>query len=246
MKRGGASKILSWIFWGAWALLVVGLVTVRWQLLPVGPGLLLVSFAAAVLAIYGLLASPVVCYKTLFRKPVSGRTLTRCFMGLAPVVIFLLSVGVEGLRAPAIHDITTDMANPPQFILAADDRDEADHPVTYEGEIIARLQERAYPTITSGIYPLASEAMKNAIETTLKQLEWRTLGETSLEDGGFQFEAVDQSFLFGFEDDVVVRVTPQQNGSKVDVRSASRLGLGDLGANAGRIRLFFETLEENS
>ena len=58
--------------------------------------------------------------------------------------------------------------------------------------------------------------------------------------GSYQLEAVDRSPLFGFADDVVVRVTAMADGSRVDVRSVSRVGKGDLGANAKRIRRFFE------
>lgn len=246
MGRGRASTALSWIFWGAWVLLFVGIAAVRWSWLPVGPGLLLVSSTAAVLTVYGLLVSPVVFYKTLFRKHLGGNTLTRCLLGLLPIVIFLLSVGIEGLQAPAIHDITTDVENPPQFILTANHRDKADHPVNYEGEIIARLQQRAYPDIASRNYELSPEVMKAVVLAAIDELEWRNLGVADLDGGGFRVEAVDQSFLFGFEDDVVIRVLSRENGSKLDVRSASRLGLGDLGANARRIRQLFETLEENS
>jgi Uncharacterized protein conserved in bacteria len=246
MNRGRTSKTLSWIFWGAWVLLFAGIATVRLSWLPVGPGLLIVSTSAAIITIYGLLTSPVVFYKTLFRKPLAGRTLSRCLLGLMPVVVFLLSVGVEGLQAPAIHDITTDVENPPQFVLAASDRVEGDHSVDYEGEVIARLQQRAYPDITSRTYEKSADTMKVAVLAAIDELEWRTLGVESIDTGGFRIEAVDRSLMFGFEDDVVIRVSPQGNGTRLDVRSASRLGLGDLGANAKRIRGFFETLGENS
>jgi len=56
-------------------------------------------------------------------------------------------------------------------------------------------------------------------------------------------EGMYRSIIFGFEDDVVARVTPYETGSRVDVRSASRVGGGDLGANAARIKSFIKALD---
>jgi uncharacterized protein (DUF1499 family) len=63
---------------------------------------------------------------------------------------------------------------------------------------------------------------------------------------GGRIEATDTTFWFGFKDDVVVRVTPQPAGSRVDVRSLSRVGGGDLGANAARIRAFLAAVKAGS
>jgi uncharacterized protein (DUF1499 family) len=60
---------------------------------------------------------------------------------------------------------------------------------------------------------------------------------------GLRIEATDTTFWFGFKDDVVIRVTPQPNGSRVDVRSLSRVGVGDIGANAARIRKYLAALK---
>jgi uncharacterized protein (DUF1499 family) len=63
---------------------------------------------------------------------------------------------------------------------------------------------------------------------------------------GGRIEATDTTFWFGFKDDVVVRVTPQPTGSRVDVRSLSRVGAGDLGANAGRVRALLAAVKAGS
>jgi uncharacterized protein (DUF1499 family) len=62
------------------------------------------------------------------------------------------------------------------------------------------------------------------------------------EDDG-RFEATDTTFWFGFKDDVVVRIRPEGDGSRIDLRSVSRVGVGDLGANAARIKRFVQRIE---
>ena len=57
-----------------------------------------------------------------------------------------------------------------------------------------------------------------------------------------RLEATARTRWFGFRDDVVVRVRPDGAGSRVDVRSVSRVGRSDLGTNARRIRGFMDAL----
>jgi len=64
---------------------------------------------------------------------------------------------------------------------------------------------------------------------------WRVVSSAPAEG---RLEASDTTRWFGFTDDIVVRVTAAPNGSRIDVRSASRVGRSDLGVNARRIRAF--------
>ena len=134
---------------------------------------------------------------------------------------------------PRIHDITTDLANPPAFVRAATLRVKDDHPLAYEGPKVGDLQKAAYPDIAplvlAGPAPRAFEA-----------------ATASLTDLGFEIsdfdpvqgriEAVATSMLFGFKDDVVLRVVAQDGGTRLDIRSMSRVGRSDFGVNAKRIR----------
>jgi uncharacterized protein (DUF1499 family) len=245
MRTTKAGRWLSIFFIASWIVVVAAVAGVHWQILPLNLGLMLVALAALVLLAYAVVLLPVVCYKLLLRKPLSQAMLWRCVLGLLPLAILLLTVGVSGLRAPAIHDITTDTENPPRFELAARDRGEGDHPVDYEGEIIARLQHEAYPDIA----PLGLAADSVTVVETVRQLVsahgWRLLGGEDYGSDGYIVEAVAKSLILGFEDDIAIRVMPlPMGGSRVDIRSASRVGLGDLGANAKRIRLFQKTLLE--
>ena len=71
---------------------------------------------------------------------------------------------------------------------------------------------------------------------------WEVL---AADPAALRIEATDRSLWFGFADDIVVRVTPAgENGSRIDVRSLSRVGIGDLGVNARRVQAFVDALTE--
>jgi uncharacterized protein (DUF1499 family) len=58
-----------------------------------------------------------------------------------------------------------------------------------------------------------------------------------------RIEANETTRWFRFTDDVVIRVAPDGAGSRVDVRSVSRVGRSDFGVNAGRIRAYTAALK---
>jgi len=137
---------------------------------------------------------------------------------------------------PSIHDITTDTDNPPQFVALRAVREKSPNGPEYAGEKIARQQKAAYPDIQ----PLmVGEPPARAFERALaaaRSMGW-DIAAASAEDG--RIEATATTRWFRFKDDVVVRVTPSTAGSRIDVRSKSRLGRSDLGTNAKRIRAYF-------
>jgi uncharacterized protein (DUF1499 family) len=138
-------------------------------------------------------------------------------------------------RTPRIHDISTDTDNPPALVAASQQRCRWQNPVTYEGERIARLQHQAYPDIRPIISTLAPEQAWVYARDIVVQSGWKILREDVT---GGTIEAVAVTPLMRFRDDVVIRVQAQDGGSRVDIRSASRLGISDLGTNARRIRTF--------
>jgi uncharacterized protein (DUF1499 family) len=143
---------------------------------------------------------------------------------------------------PFIHDISTDTANPPDFIAAAKLRKPGDHPVTYDGKEVADLQLKAYsdlaPLTTSASSEKVFEAAKAAIASMGMQL-------VDADPAQGRIEANQTSLLYGFTDDMVVRIASGADGTKVDVRSKSRVGRSDLGQNAKRIRIFLQKLQAN-
>lgn len=139
---------------------------------------------------------------------------------------------------PAIHDITTDMQNPPAFEALADAREAAPNAVDYPGEAIARQQQSAYPMIKPLVVNAAPQMVLAAAQAEAEEAGWRIARITDS-----RIEATATTRWFGFEDDVVIRLTEIDNGVQVDMRSASRLGASDVGTNAARIEAFLSALE---
>jgi uncharacterized protein (DUF1499 family) len=136
---------------------------------------------------------------------------------------------------PYIHDITTDVDNPPQFVAAANLRKEGDHPVEYDGPEVAAKQQEAYPDLAPMVVNAPREKVFEAAKAAIGAMNL-TLTDASPMEG--RLEASHTSFWYGFTDDMVVRITETPDGIRVDVRSKSRVGRSDLGQNAKRIRAF--------
>jgi uncharacterized protein (DUF1499 family) len=217
-------------------------------LLPLVPALLgaavgfLLFILAFVLGIIGLAAGR--------RGAVPAPRSAPLFVILAGIVSLAAGFFILGARgAPAIHDITTDLEDPPAFkdVVALRAAAGAQNPAEYQRkqnmrgvEIdVSQAQRGAYP----GIRPLElaqppARALQLA-EQAARKLGWNIV--TTAPDEG-RLEATDMTRYFGFKDDVVVRVRPAAQGSRVDVRSESRVGLGDAGTNARRVEKFLSTL----
>ena len=136
---------------------------------------------------------------------------------------------------PPIHDITTDTENPPQFVHITGTRRKTDHPLSYDGPETAALQKKGYPDIAPVILKVPADKVFEAARQVLVGMGLEVIDAEPIQG---RIEATDRSLLFGFEDDVVLRIVPGPQGTKVDMRSKSRVGRSDLGINAGRIREF--------
>lgn len=140
---------------------------------------------------------------------------------------------------PPIHDISTDTDDPPRFVAMVALRQGASNPAEYGGPEVAAQQHRAYPDIMTAVLPVPpARAFERALETARGQ-GWQVVAAVPAEG---RIEATDTTRWFGFKDDVVIRVRPEAAGSRVDVRSVSRVGRSDVGTNARRIRGFLRAL----
>jgi uncharacterized protein (DUF1499 family) len=140
---------------------------------------------------------------------------------------------------PPIHDISTDTDNPPPFVAVVERRHDASNPVEYGGPDVAAQQHRAYPDLRPvTLSDAPARAFERALEAARGQ-GWEIVASVPAEG---RIEATDTTRFFGFKDDVVVRVKPEGAGSRVDVRSLSRVGKGDVGKNASRIRAYLHAL----
>ena len=145
-------------------------------------------------------------------------------------------------NTPAIHDVTTDLENPPVFEAIVPLR--ADAPNTLErSPALVEQQRQGYPDLAPITLPIPSgEAFDRALGAA-QEAGWRIV---TADKGSGRIEATDTTRWFGFQDDIVVRLTPWGSGTRVDVRSVSRVGRGDAGTNARRIRRFLGALRSNS
>jgi uncharacterized protein (DUF1499 family) len=154
---------------------------------------------------------------------------------LAPPLILVS----QAKQYPYIHDITTDTADPPAFVALLETRNKAPNGSAYGGAEVAALQRQAYPDIKPLVLKAAPrETVQRAIDAA-RSLGWEV---ASSDAPSGRIEATAVTRWFGFQDDVVVRVRPEGEGSRVDVRSVSRVGESDIGANAQRIREFLAKL----
>jgi uncharacterized protein (DUF1499 family) len=153
----------------------------------------------------------------------------------APPIILLQ----QAKGSPPIHDITTDTVDPPAFVTLAAVRAMAPNGARYRGAEVAAQQQKAYPDIKPLILKAPPpKAMQDAIDAA-RASGWDVV---SSDTASGRLEATATTRWFGFQDDVVVRVRPEGSGSRVDVRSVSRVGVGDVGANAKRVREFLSRL----
>jgi uncharacterized protein (DUF1499 family) len=173
---------------------------------------------------------------------------------LVALIIPLLGLGygmyVRNAAAsiPPIHDISTDLDNPPAFSeavvrarAAVESVNDLDllNKFTREGRPFTELQRENYADIAPVTTTLDPVRAFNVALDLAREQGW-TIGEVNMAAGAF--EATDQTFWYGFTDDIAVRVRLEGADTRIDVRSVSRVGRSDLGANAARLRPYLQEL----
>src|SRR5882672_1261802 len=151
-------------------------------------------------------------------------------LGIGAATAYLpYGVQQRARSAPRINDITTDTEKPPQF----------KRPLSYGGPQFAEQQRKAYPDIQPAVLAAGPEAAFARALAAAQAMGWDIVDAQPKEG---RIEATASTFWFGFTDDVVVRITPLPAGSRIDVRSRSRVGRGDTGTNAQRVRAYLKRL----
>lgn len=217
---------------GAVGLCVLGVVLAWLRVVPalVGFGIFALGGIGAVLA--GLAA---------LVRLIRGR-----LPGIAGVLALVVAIGfvgsaLPGAGMPRINDFTTDLADPPSFVHAATLGPNAGRDLSYPADYAALQRECCADLRAAVLEAPPAEAFARALAVATAMPGWEVTHRSPL-DG--TIEAVATTRIFGFRDDVVIRVRPgTHGGSRVDVRSKSRDGKGDIGANAARIRDFVRMLE---
>lgn len=152
-------------------------------------------------------------------------------------------LGYLAYKLPMINDITTDPIDPPRFDILARLRPRGT--VEYAGLYAAEQQRKAYPDIEPLTVNVTPPQVYDAAVAAMFKRKWRVVvdrpPQLGRRDG--QIEAVARTPIMGFRDDVALRVRPDGDGTRIDVRSASRYGRHDFGTNAARIRSLLEDID---
>jgi uncharacterized protein (DUF1499 family) len=240
------SRVAIWssrLGWFALAVAALSIIIVRSGLLEIVPAL--ATFAAALVFAGLAILLAFAAFAVIWRQgvPGLGRALLGLFLGLA-LLAYPAYLGTRALRLPAISDVTTDPTNPPRFDVLARLRPRGRN--DYPGPQTAALQRSAYPDIAPLELDAPPKVAYDAALALVTKHKWY-IGDAraptvARRDG--VIEAVARSPIMGFRDDVVIRVTPIGQGARIDMRSASRFGDHDLGANASRIRSLLEEIDD--
>lgn len=198
------------------------------------------AVAGAVLALLALVLLAWAGQAGARRKALMGAGVALALNAL--VVAPPLSLVAQARGLPLIHDISTDTRHPPQFHAIVSLRGGAFNSLDYNPANAAE-QQRGYPDLAPLLLPATPPAQAFAqAERAARALGW-SIASAAPQEG--RLEATDRTPLMGFQDDIVVRIRAGNGGrgSVVDVRSASRVGLSDVGTNARRIRTFLQALQ---
>lgn len=152
------------------------------------------------------------------------------------------ALGLPAFSVPRINDISTDTGNPPHFVVAVAIPENQGRDLRYPGPEVAAQQQAFYPDLAGLPLDLAPDAAFQKVLAAARQMpDWEL---TRNDPATRTLEGVATSRWFRFRDDFVIEVRPDGERSVVHMRSKSRDGRSDLGANAARIRAFFAKLRE--
>ncbi|MCB1624971.1 MAG: DUF1499 domain-containing protein [Pseudomonadales bacterium] len=241
-----------WIIGLGLLLVVLSGPLTRLGLVKFGPGLMTLAGGGALLAI-GILTGAIGWIgAAATRVPIRAGSVALALTVALVLFGYLLLQLVRAFGVPPIHEISTDLVDPPAFVKIRAIRAETPgvNPSEYVSEEktkngvlnVPDVQRKFYGDIQTLVLALpAADAFARA-ERVARDLGWK-IQESAPVEG--RLEATATTTFFGFKDDVVVRVRSAAAGSVIDIRSKSRVGLGDAGANAKRVRAFLSAMQKS-
>jgi hypothetical protein len=172
------------------------------------------------------------------------------FVGSLVVLGVPLSYYIDSYGKPPIHDISTDVEHPPEFVSLLLQRQGATNPPDYDGArrvelngksyTVTQLQKKYYADIHSiGRLGISPEQLFDHAVAGARAMGW-TIIAVAPDEG--RIEATYTSFFFGFVSDIVIRVKPSGMGARIDIRAKSRVGQSDGGTNAELIRAYMKRM----
>ncbi|MEM7398938.1 MAG: DUF1499 domain-containing protein [Pseudomonadota bacterium] len=193
----------------------------------------------------GLAVAVLIALFSLIRIWFGGQT--GAANSFAAIIVGLIGLAIpayfmsKAVMLPVLNDIQTSPEEPLQFTVLLDQRPRDANPLGAQSPEQVRLQSEGYEDIGPIAVDRPAGAVFTVVNEAVKQLGWTVVvNEAPGESGIGRIEATDSSMIMGFTDDVVVRVRGDDASAVIDIRSASRYGRSDLGANAERIRAFEE------
>jgi uncharacterized protein (DUF1499 family) len=207
----------------------------------------IVTFGAALALAIGAILLAIVALIGIWidGRPGARQAIAAIFISLL-LLAYPIYLGIQAYRLPAIADVTTDPYDPPRFEAIARLRTREANPPLYSGLATFQKQRAAYPDIEPLDVNNTPEATFNAVLGLVTKRKWRIVDErppqTGRRDG--LIEAIAQTPVMGFREDVAIRVRATRDGSRVDARSASRYGGHDFGSNASRIASLLEDVDD--
>ena len=224
-------------------ILITGPLGYKFSMVPLQPSLvslLIAVVGGALVFLIGLVYLVIAMRSDLGRN--RNLIIVSMILGLVPVGIIGPQIAAAG-DVPPIHDITTDTANPPAFVAIVPLRENAPNGYEYgvseawPAEKLGATTMEAYP----GLKPIESDlSVADAVDRTEAALNAMGLEIVAVDKEAGLVEATATTFWFGFKDDMVVRIVGNGEGSRIDLRSMSRVGQSDVGANAARITDFVD------
>jgi uncharacterized protein (DUF1499 family) len=206
-------------------------------------GLMNAFFAMRIALILGAVAIVLALIQMIFMRKNISWPATGVAVLCAGVAIFMpLSMMNKAKSVPPIHDISTDLVNPPKFVAILALRADAPNPAEYQGEEIASQQRKAYPELQTQQYQKTAAQVFDAALATVKGMGLEVVNSDKTLG---LIEAYDTTTFFGFVDDVVIRIQSDGQMAMLDARSKSRVGMSDIGKNAERLNALIADVKAN-
>jgi uncharacterized protein (DUF1499 family) len=224
---------------------VLSIIIVRSGLLEIRPAL--ATFAGALAFAGAAILLAFAAFVVIWRQGLDGlgsATLALCIG--AALLSYPAYLGIQAYRLPPITDVVTDPDDPPRFEVIARLRPRDANPVAYPGPAVAEQQRAAYPDLEPLVVTSNAQQTYDTALAVITKRKWFIVDARPPQAGRREgrIEAVSRTPIMGFREDVVVRVRPDGEGARLDVRSASRYGPHDLGGNAARIMRLTEEIDE--
>ncbi len=237
----------AWVSWGfrmalfSVVIAVLAVLGLRLDVMPLPIALFAGLGGGFIIGLLAILVSLVGLVITL-RRSGNGTSIAFASIFLSLAVVAPIGAAImNGSSVPPIHDISTDLSEPPVFVAIRAQRTPAHNSLDRTSpDNLVELQLAAYPDIQPILLDRHPGAAFEDAVTAAQSLGWEVVS-VAVEEG--RIEATDTTTLMGFKDDIVIRVRDENGAALVDVRSASRVGESDLGANAARIRAFRDELK---